>query len=74
MSEELDKMGMKKKGEYVETMISDLLADGDNLSKTGLSFVESIANQYGERGWLFPKQAEALESIWSEQFGFARNR
>lgn len=70
----IDETTMKQKGDWIESAISDLLGEDDSLNHKTLAFVESIAHQFGERGWLFPAQAKALESIWSNQFGFARNR
>lgn len=66
-------MSEQTKSDQIESMINDLLAESDLGART-VDFVESLAHQYEEKGWLHPAQTQALEATWSEKFGFKHNR
>ena len=53
--------------ETIARMLQACDDDTDRLSKWEADFIESIAEQYEERGTLSDKQTEILERIYSEK-------
>ncbi len=51
----------------IERMIEAIQQDGQGLSKWEEDFVESLADQFAERGRLSERQEEILERIYAEK-------